>query len=304
MCCALALATGVAAPGAISASGPPESQGGGSEAGTLSGPPLVTPGSPDQAEQALAVREADRDSPAAVSARDASQTEYEGMDDEQAARLAGAAFPEAVEHPSGGLPPLPAGARVVSYPSDNVARLDLPGSKHAVIESTGPLAMETSPGRRAAIALSLSEVNGAFKPFRSPTGLRIPRHLDEGATLTRSGVSLTPVDAEGHALNGSDGAIDGSALFYGGTGTDTDSLIKPTSFGFDADTILRSVRSPRRLFFRVGLPAGARLVAAKGVSASVDVVAQGATIATVSPPLASDAEGTQVPVAMSVSGDS
>ncbi len=82
-----------------------------------------------------------------------------------------------------------------------------------------------------------------------------------------------------------------------------DSLIKPTTEGFEADTLLRSVESPRRLYFKVGLPAGASLVQAKDGAGIVDVVKEGAVMMIVLPVSARDAAGSSVPVSMSVSGD-
>ena len=52
----------------------------------------------------------------------------------------------------------------------------------------------------------------------------------------------------------------------------------------------------------VGLPAGARLLAAKNATNTVNVEQDGVVIAVIAAPLASDAEGTPVPLSMSVSG--
>ena len=120
--------------------------------------------------------------------------------------------------------------------------------------------------------------------------------------LGESGVSVTPVDGQGSALGGSEGMVDGAVVLYANTEKDADTVVKPTTFGFDADTLLRSIESPQQLFFRLGLPAGASLVQADGGSV-VQVVDEGAVLATVLPPRAEDAAGTSVPVSMSVSGD-
>ena len=116
-------------------------------------------------------------------------------------------------------------------------------------------------------------------------------------------VSLTPVDESGTPLGGSEGVIDGTTVLYGNTQTDIDSLVKPTTNGFQADTLLRSVESPQKLFFKVGLPQGASLVEAEDGSGLLHVVKEGTVIATVLPAGARDAAGTPVPVTMSVSGD-
>jgi hypothetical protein len=264
---------------------------------------LVTPGSPTEGEGLQAQEEAKQSSPEAVAKREASRTEFEGLDAEQAAKLAGEAFPKLVDEPAGGPPKLPAGQSITSYVSDNAALLDLGKGKHGVLESLAPIALETSGGGQVPVDLGLSETGGAFESKTPVVGVRIPKSLGEGVQLPGVGVSLTPVDGSGVPLGGSDGVLDGSSVLFANTRTDMDSLVKPTTDGFAADTLLRSVESPQQVFFRVGLPAGASLVAAKDGSGNVEVVKEDVAIATILPPGAHDAAGTAVPVSMSVAGD-
>jgi RHS repeat-associated protein len=286
---------------------PALASGGGSpaaESSGLAGNPLVVPGAGllVGAQQQEASEEARLRSPEAVRAREESETKFEALSPGEAAKLAGEAFPALIEDPAGGPPPLPAGESIVGFASDTSAELALPGGEHGALDSVAPLALETSPGHRSPIDLGLSEGEGSFRPSLTATGVRIPKHLGEGAALTLSGVSLTPVDAEGHALQGSEGAIDGHVVFYAGTGADMDTVIKPTSLGLEEDTLLRSVDSPRTLYYRVGLPAGATL-SQGGESRPVEVIEGGQAVALILPPGARDAAGTNVPVSMSLSGD-
>ncbi len=172
---------------------------------------------------------------------------------------------------------------------------------HAVLESMEPFAMESSPGNWAPIDLSLSEVGGGFQVANPAVGVSIPKPLQDGVSLANSGVSLTPVDASGAAAGGSEGRVDGSVVFYGGVGvgSDVDEIVKPETDGFSEDAILRSQASPEKLMYRVGLPEGASLTQ-KG-SGAVEVMDAGQPIATILAPRASDAEGTSVPVSVSVS---
>ncbi len=300
-CVATAVACLTTAPGAALAEG--SSPGEGSGASTALGGPLVVAGSPTQGEQAQAGEAARLASPEARVAREKSRTAFAGLSAGAAAKLAGEAFPGVVDRPAGGPPQLPAGQKIVGYLADNAAQVDLGGGKHAVIESMEPLVIETSRGHRQPIDLSLDQAGGAFQPARSAVGLRIPTRLGDGVQLTGTGVSLTPVDAQGAALGGSEGTVDGASVLYANTQTDADTVVKPTTLGFEADTLLRSVDSPEELYFRVGLPAGASLVQAKDGSGAVSVVAYGNTLATVLPPSAQDAARTPVPVSMSVTGD-
>ncbi len=297
VCCTVGLAVSpVSALG--ESSGPAE----GSGASSSLGGSLVIAESPTEGEEVQAQREAKLSSPEAVAAREASRTKFENLDTEQAAKVAGEAFPAVIDEPAGGPPRLPAGQSITGYLSDNAASVDLGEGVHGVVESTAPIAIETSPGRRMPVDLGLSEVGGAFEPKTPLVSVRISKRVGEGAALSGVGVSLTPVDAQGAALGGSEGTVDGAGVLYANTQTDADTIITPTTLGFDADTMLRSIDSPRELYFRAGLPVGARLAQEEGGGA-VRVVKGGVTIATIPSPGAQDATGMSVPVAMAVSGD-
>jgi DNA-binding beta-propeller fold protein YncE len=279
----------------------PSTEAGGAP-GSLGGA-LVTPGSPAQGEQARAAEEAQLSNPGVVAEREASRTKFENLDGEQAAKVAGEAFPRLVTEQAGGPPKVPAGETIASFPTENAAQVELGEGRHAVIESLTPVAIESSPGHRTAINLGLGESGGAFEPAAPLVGVRIPKRLASGVSLPGVGVSLTPVDAHGTALSSSEGTVEGAVVFFANTQTDADTVVKPTTFGFEADTVLRSEASPQQLSYTVGLPQGASLEQPPGAAGSVQVVAEGAVVATVLAPSAEDAAGTTVPVAMSVSGD-
>jgi DNA-binding beta-propeller fold protein YncE len=242
-------------------------------------------------------------SPAAVKTREESRTKFEHLGATRAAQVAREVFPAAIERPAGGPPSLPTGQRVVGYVSPNVARLALPGGKRAVVESTQPMALETSSRQLEPVDLSLTEADGMFVSVRPVVGVLIPQRLSDGVELPETGVSLTPVDAQGAPVGGSEGVVDGASVFYSNTQLDTDTSVKPTTEGFEADTVLRSVESPAQLRFRVGVPEGASLVQTSDEDGPVRVVDEGRTVAVISPSSAMDATGANVPVSMSVSGD-
>ncbi|HXA55406.1 MAG TPA: hypothetical protein VNV37_11095, partial [Solirubrobacteraceae bacterium] len=241
-------------------------------------------------------------SPEAARAREESRLKFSGLNTEQAAAADAESFPEVIDHPVGGPPPLPAGGQVLGYASTNAAELALPGGKSAVVESMQPMAVETSPGDRLPVDLSLSEVGGGYESVRPVVGVVVPRRSSGGVQLPEAGLSLTAVDVQGSPLGGAEGVDEGGSVVYANTQTDTDTIVKPTTAGFDADTVLRSVDSPGQLYFRVGLPEGASLVQAQGMG-QVSVLEGGQRIAVVRAPSAVDAAGTLVPVSMSVEGD-
>jgi DNA-binding beta-propeller fold protein YncE len=278
-----------------------------SGAGTtaLAGSPFVVPGARllDGEQQVAAEEKAKLESPEAVRTREESRTKFENLNTEQAAKADGEAFPELVDDPVGGPPLLPAGQKIVSFPSDNVAQVEYGGEKRGVIEAWEPMAVETSGGHRVPIDLSLSEAGGEFEPTTPAVGVKIPKRLSDGVQIPALSLSLTPVDAQSSTLAGSEGSVVGAGVLYANTQTDTDTFVKPTTAGFEADTLLRSVESPEVLYFRVGLPESARLLQIHGAAGPVEIIVEGQTVALIRPPSVTDAAGTSVPVSVSVKGD-
>ena len=272
------------------------------------GDPLVIAGEEelvgDQAGEVEAVKRAN---PEAVAARGASSSAYEGLGSEAAEKVANEAFAGVITEPSGGPPRLPSGQKIVSYSSANAATLELAGGLKGVVYSQAPIAAEASGREYVPIDLSLTQSANGFEPKIPATGVqvRIPKRLADGPSLAASEVSLTPVNEQGVALGGAEGVEDGASVFYGDTEapgvTDVDTLVKPNTLGLSTETILRSQRSPDRLFFRVSLPSGASLVGEH--SGAADVVYAGQVIAMILPAKARDAEGTDVPVSSGVSGN-
>ncbi|HEY2536534.1 MAG TPA: hypothetical protein VGI24_06075 [Solirubrobacteraceae bacterium] len=278
---------------------------GGSGASGVLGGGLVIAGSPTEDEQLGAQRQARHDAPEAFLGREESQTEYEGLDPAQAAGVAKSVFPGLIDRSTGGAPELPAGERIVRYPTDRAAEVALPEGQRGIVESLAPIAV--SSGREhLPIELRLQEAGAGFAPARSNLTLGIPMHLEEGVSLAKLGVSLTPVGADGAPLAASEGALDGAAAVWhvagGGTdgAQDLESVAKATPGGFDLTSLLLSERSPGELYFHVGLPAGARLV--QNRDGSIGVLAGGKPLATIAPVAAEDAEGNGVPVSTVLHG--
>ena len=247
------------------------------------------------------------------SVREQSGKAYEGLSAQAAESTLQELDPAVVDVPAGGPPPLAEGQKAAGYPNDYTMSVELAGDsgevgstggvRHALVESVTPLALETGEGKHTPIDLALHEVAGGFQPVFGLSPVHLPRHVGEGAELSDTEVSLTPVTEEGFALEG-DGVIDNAGVFYGDTedavdgAQDIGMLAKPTTAGFELFSVLFSERSPENLYFRVGLPQGATLEQA--TSGEVRVQSAGQTLAIIGAPNAHDAEGTAVPITMSV----
>ncbi len=271
--------------------------------------PLVTPGSPTEAEEQRAAEEARLASPEAVRAREESEFAYSGLSSTESKELAATTFPTLVDEPNGGAPKLPEGAHITSFSSEFAAAVDLPGGERGTVESVAPIAVNT-PAGTVPVDLTPQQAGSGFEANTPAEGMHVRAggKLSEGASLSDLGITLTPVTEDGTPLEGTR-SVDGASIFYGNSEnsqagvSDTDSLVKFDTYGFSEETVLRSDLAPQKLHFHVGLPEGASLVQAQGEASSLQVVAAGQTIATIAAPSGRDAEGTIVPVTLSVSGD-
>jgi streptogramin lyase len=255
-------------------------------------------------EQSRLARAAERSNPVAVQRRAASRSEFEDPSSKQAISETNHAFPALLARTAGGTPQLTAGERIVRYPTSNAAQISLPG-RVGVIEAIEPIAGRGSHGAHVPFDLSLARAGNFYAPVRSPVELSVPSALSHGVALPEAGVSLVPVDRRGAALAASAGQPDGAGVLWNvadGDGvSDLAAVAKASLRGFDLSTLLFSQRSPSQLYFRAGMPAGARLE--QKPDGSVWIVKRTETIAVISPVSAEDAEGTSVPVSVNVSGN-
>jgi YD repeat-containing protein len=265
---------------------------------------LVVPGvqAIDGAQQQQAAQESRATSPDAVAARERSRTAYSNLDPQQAATLFSETFPELINRKAGGPPSLPSGETLKGFADANTAEVELGDHRGSVIESLVPMAVPTAHGW-APVDLSLHDSGSAFETANPLVPVRVPKHLNEGGQLTLSGLSMTPVDAQGVPLGGSEGVTNGTSVFFANTLTDSDTLMKPSPEGLEESTTLRSSQSPEQLYYRIGLPAGASLVPATDGSGTVRVLKEGTPIATIPKPTVSDATGAAVPASVAVSGN-
>lgn len=239
--------------------------------------------------------------PSAVLARGHSRAAFGHLGSVAAARVAREELPSVIAAVPIGLPQVPAGGRVERYLSGNSARISLPGGKRAMAVSMGPIATRNDSGAYHPLDLGLREQGGSFVAAKPAVAVRIPKTLATGIKMLSSGISLTPVGPSGKSLQGS-GSLTQAAVLYANTQDDTDTAVKATPSGFETDTLLRSVDSPERFSFHMGLPRGATVSPIFGGAGAARVVVDGETVAIVAAPTAQDAEGTVVPVSTSVSG--
>lgn len=241
-----------------------------------------------------------RSSPSARSAREESRQAYAELDASESRDLARSEFPVLGTDLHGAPEMLPNGLQFDRPLGPTAATVETALGKPAgVVESTEPLA--TGAGADASLVdLSLVRNAGGFRAQDPAVDVQYPAAAAQATQLANSGISFRPVGA------GDAPAVeDGGSLYYANAGwTDTDYVLKPQPAGVEAFWQLRSIESPEELRLRFQLPSGATLEpAAAGRDAPVTIEGpDGAPLATVTPPTATDAEGTPVDVEISVDG--
>ena len=240
-------------------------------------------------------------SPAQVSIRHASKTQYASLSNTQANSLFGSLVPAIASNSAYTSPHLSAEQSIAGYADDHTARIKTGTSAHAVVESVLPLVVNGGSGNRVPVDLKLGDAGSAFAPAHPIVAVKIAKNLSGGVTLTASGVTLTPADRSGTPLQGA--ATRGAhAIQYPNALTDADAIVGPTPLGAELFWYLRSAKSPQQLYFKIGLPAGATLSQSHKRPGEIDVVNGGKTVAQIAAPAAADRDGTTVPVSLTLAG--
>lgn len=225
--------------------------------------------------------------------RRSSAVQYEDLGEPAALALARRFFPRLAS--VSGETALSGVKRVTGYPTRFTAKVTLSDGKPALIDSLFPLAVKGSNGADVPVDLALEERQGAFWTKDSAAPVRASRRLGQGVALPSTGIALYELAP----LQSVEGDDDGASVIYANAGPDTDAVVKPMALGFDLDVLLRSARSPHRLRFRVG---GGTRLEQTGVHGAVRVVHGDRLAAVILPPVAEDADGGAVPVAMTSRG--
>lgn len=251
--------------------------------------------------------------------REASRTAYSDLDGEQASDLVLDAFPEIMGSPTWDSLTLPEGFELVNYLGRDSALIREDGSSTdpdappvdsfdgemqprqlsdpgAVLVSTMPLRAPEG-GQLEPVDPTLVASGENLRPENAAVEASMPTDLKDGIDLRGLGITLAPDNADDagpRTLVGED------KLFYAGVGPATDFIATSTPAGVETFWQLRSPESPDSSRLELDLPAGAELVADGAGGALVEDSA--GPIAIVSAPSAWDADGTPVPVEMTVSG--
>jgi RHS repeat-associated protein len=233
-------------------------------------------------------------SPALRAAREQSKTAFEGLGDGAAIGLFEQEFVGALERMG---PPdledLGGSERVERVIDDKtvVVRSEENG-KPTLVESVTPVRVVGEDGVKRLVDLSLERgAGGSFAPVHAAAEVSIPARLQDGLDVGDVGLAV-PGAAEGELFG-----VDRRRVAYPNAEIDTDVMVGGATGGVELLWQLRSQRSPEE--FRVGLdmPEGAVVEEMPGGTGAA-VMRDGKPVATISAPVAVDAQGQSVDVEM------
>ena len=158
-----------------------------------------------------------------------------------------------------------------------------------------PLWARQANGEMGRLDLDVDTRGGRFIPRNPLVKTSIGRELEDGVRFVSEGVSLRLEGA-----TASPGSLVNGKLSWPEALEETGWIVAPTAFGVETFADLRSKRSPERLVLGVDMRDGDRLEAAAG---GASVVRGGKVILRVGAPVAVDARGALVGVAMRVAGE-
>jgi streptogramin lyase len=245
-----------------------------------------------QAEDEAKQRELE--SPAAVQEREESGDAYAGLDASEAQKLLTTQFSPTLEALNAEPARFLSDVQLIKPLGEDGALISDEG-RTKLIEGSAPVLAPEAGGK---IDLSLENVGNGYQPANPIVDLEIPASADENVAVGSEGLEVSQAGAQGESKGR---VVEGLNVFYPEVHTDTDLLVSPTATGVELFDQLRSESSPDELRFHVQMPEGAQL-RASGNAAEV-IAADGSKLADIPPPAAVDAQGSTVPVELSVEGD-
>jgi tripartite motif-containing protein 71 len=184
-------------------------------------------------------------------------------------------------------------AQLVKPLDETAAAVNDEGDR-SLLDSSTPVRTENEAGDLTKVDLSLIATPQGYETVNAVSDLRLPRVADEKAHVGDEGLAVTQAEAEETSAR----RFGDKNLIYPEVLPDTDLMIAPTAAGVELFNLLRSKESPEELRFDLDLPEGS-VLKADGYGGA-EVVRDEKTLTHISPPIATDAQGTNVPVELQV----
>lgn len=276
--------------------------------GTSVDPSLTSPADGDprveihraQERERIRKKREERGTPEAESRRRASRDAYTDLSAVEALAIARSKFGSLINTPLS-RPPALGNDRILDYPTDTSALLDLGNGKRGLVVASEPLTAGSGHDK-APVDLDLEQRGADFAPSNPAVPVQLGATARRGFRLSRTGLGLIPI-----VDNDKSATRVGDKLFYGNAyDGDADLLAAPTTGGFQVFAQLRSADSPEVLRYEIDAPAGAQAsltgVAEHPETRAVEVRDGDELVGHIASPSAVDAEGEPVKVRYELDG--
>ncbi len=242
---------------------------------------------------------AELESSEAAEERADSETAYTDISPSEAMQLLHERFPEEIEALNGDPARFITDSTVGSTLGDGtIAQVTNDGAP-ALLDADIPVEAPNETGELKKLDLSLVPGAGGYELANPLIDLSLPETASGAIEIGRDGLAISAAgaseDSQGELLGNKN-------LFYPDVEIDTDFIVSPIGHGVELFDQMRSAESPETLRFDLDLPAGASLVSDGNGGASIMQDQQ--NLAHISFPTAVDAQGTEVPVSLSIDGSS
>jgi tripartite motif-containing protein 71 len=232
-------------------------------------------------------------SPEATEEREQSWLAYGDSSPGESEELLKTAFSSQLEMLNGDSARVLSDADLIREQDETAATVSDEGERY-LLDSALPVRAEDDEGDMAKVDLSLASSPEGFETENAISDVVAPLFADEPTEVGDQGFAISQAEAEDSTAR----RFGDMNLFYPDVLPDTDLMVSPTGTGVEVFDLLRSKESPEDFRFVVDLPSGS--VLRPGEWGGAEVVRNGETLIRVAPPFATDAQGTDVPVKMSI----
>jgi tripartite motif-containing protein 71 len=228
-----------------------------------------------------------------------SLTAFDDLSASEAEDVLGAAFSDVLSQLDGDPARLLSDLQIEEVVGEHGALVPDGEGGSQLIETPIPIRSQV-PGEEAKpVDLTLTEAEGNFVSQTPATDISLPGALG-GEIQVGAEVAISALPGEGEVGARRFGDKD---LFFANTDTDTDTFVAPLTHSVEVFEQLRSPKSPETFRFGLSIPDGSKL-RPDGFGGAEIVDSAEKRVAFVPAPYAVDAQGTDVPVAMGVEGES
>jgi len=266
-------------------------------AGATGSPSVMSPESvrdlTDQAARDAARRERALGAPAAVAARRASADAFSDQTAVQAKTTLTTAFEAVALAPAYATDDLVEDGKITRLLGEKSAQVALDGGDKGVLLSGLPLQVRADDGSKQKVDAALVSEGSDLVPIAPLADYTVAKDVSEGIDLEAADVNVAPIGP-----GAGDARVQrvGDSVLWANVLADTDFMVTPLADGVETFHQIRSEDAPESFSLDVTVPEGGEIVRSPELPQALEIKDAGGDVVTrVSPVIAQDADGTNVP---------